>query len=100
MLFAAIAAVSLASAGGAFAQSQQGGYLGENPGGHQIAAAPMHSADDDFKTAAPDAWCRANSFWQDRCASRAQGDHSYCLQHDPDHYANCRRMMDGLGTNH
>jgi hypothetical protein len=97
MFLVAIAVTTLAGVGGAFAQSQQGGYLGENPGGHQTAAA---ATVQDFKTAPPDAWCRAKSFWQDRCASRAQDDHTYCMQHDSDHYASCRGMMDGLGTNH
>ncbi|MEJ0070998.1 MAG: hypothetical protein WDO24_22230 [Pseudomonadota bacterium] len=45
-ILAAIAVATLACSGGAFAQSQQGGYLGQNPGGHQLAttAAPSGRA--------------------------------------------------------
>jgi hypothetical protein len=119
MILAVVAAATLALGGTAFAQSQQGGYLGLNPAGHQVAGmpapadvgshqggylgqnaggnlAPGRAAGGDMTTT-PAAWCHAASIEPDRCASRATFDHGYCMQHDPDHYAACRRTMDFIG---
>jgi hypothetical protein len=118
VFLAALTVAALAFSGGAFAQSHQGGYLGLNPAGNQVAAAPAPSdvgshqggylgenagsklaparaADADMK-ASPMAWC-ANAMDPGRCRSRAEPDHAYCLQHNPDNYANCRRTMDFIG---
>jgi len=101
-LFLGVAtAAVLAYGASAFAQSGQGGYLGMNPGGHQTAATPEQTrAAEDALKASPDAWCRTNSSVMDRCIGKAESEHTYCMQHDPDHYASCRNMMDSLGTNH
>jgi hypothetical protein len=121
LILAAAAAATLMFAGGAFAQSQQGGYLGVNPGGHQTAStaapapadvgsgqggylgrnpgaklAPARTATDDMRSS-PTAWCRAASVEPGRCAGRAQADHTYCMQKDPEHYASCRRTLDYMG---
>jgi len=120
ILFAAVAAASLALSAGAFAQSGQGGYLGLNPGG-QLAAAPSavphpgsgqggylgvnpgaglsapKPADAAEMMVNPAAWCRTGSVEPDRCASRAMPDHQYCMAKGADHYATCRRMMDFIG---
>jgi hypothetical protein len=118
-LLAALGAATLAGSGSAFAQSQQGGYLGANPGAHQTASAaapartttgqggylgmnagadlsPARTAGMDMK-ASPGAWCRMASLVPGRCESRAADDHAYCADHDPDHYATCRRLMDAIG---
>jgi hypothetical protein len=119
MILAAVAAATLAFSGGAFAQSQQGGYLGLNPAGHQVAStpapadvgsrqggylgqnagnklAPAGATGGDMR-ATPTAWCRAASVEPGRCMGRAAADHDYCMQKDADHYAACRRAMDFIG---
>jgi len=122
ILFAVVAVAGLAVSGGAFAQSGQGGYLGQNPGG-QVAVAPsptlppLHGsgqggylginpgsnlatpkpASTDEMMANPAAWCRANAMDQGRCVGRAASDHEYCMQKGADHYASCRRAMDFIG---
>jgi hypothetical protein len=120
-ILAALAAAVLAYGGSAFAQSHQGGYLGQNPGAHQTAStaapappdvgshqggylglnhgaklAPAPTAADDMRSS-PGAWCRVASVEPGRCAGRAQFDHAYCMQKDADHYASCRRAMDFIG---
>jgi hypothetical protein len=117
--FLALLGTATLAGGPAFAQSQQGGYLGLNPGTHQTAStvaparvgsgqggylglnagadlkpAPAETA--DMKTS-PMAWCRMASIEPGRCMSRATYDHAYCIEHDPDHYATCRRLMDSIG---
>jgi hypothetical protein len=121
LFLAALAAATLTFGGAAFAQSQQGGYLGQNPGGHQTASAaapthieshqggylgrnagadlkPAHVNDDEMKTS-PTAWCRAASVEPGRCSGRAQADHDYCMSKGTDHegYKSCRRAMDFIG---
>jgi len=119
MILAAVAAATLALSGGAFAQSQQGGYLGLNPTGHQVASAPAPAdvgsrqggylgqnagsklaparvSDGDMKTN-PTAWCRSGSVEPGRCMGRAAADHQYCMEHNADNYAGCRRAMDFIG---
>ncbi len=116
---AALGAATLAGNATAFAQSQQGGYLGANPGAHQTASVPAPTdvgsgqggylglnagrdlspnrvANQDM-TSSPGAWCRMASMVPGRCESRATYDHAYCIAHDPDHYARCRRAMDFIG---
>jgi hypothetical protein len=101
-LFLGVATAAILVYGGsAFAQSGQGGYLGLNPGGHQTAATPTEThAAEDATTPSPESWCQSGSAVYGRCAGKASAEHSYCMQHDPDHYASCRSIMDALGTNH
>lgn len=98
LLLAAVAALILTSGGAAFAQSQQGGYLGQNPGSHQTArlpAAPSADANEALMSS-PTAWCK-NSPEPSRCLSRSATEHQICLQ-NPDHYASCRFAMDQMYT--
>ena len=120
VFLAAFTVAALAFSGGAFAQSHQGGYLGLNPAGGQVAAAPAPSdvgshqggylgqnpganlaparaPDASDMKANPMAWCNASSIEPGRCRSRAQYDHAYCMDHNADHYAACRRAMDYVG---
>lgn len=120
-LFLGVAmATVLAFGGSAFAQSQQGGYLGQNPSGHQTAtlAAPTHPGsgqggylgiDPGARLAPapkpagnmagnmmsdPMAWC-SSSPEPSRCRARAAIEHPMCLEH-PEHYAACRFAMDQM----
>ncbi len=109
--------VATAYGGNAFAQSQQGGDLGLNPGGHQTATAPapthpgsgqggylgLHAGahlapapaiDGDVKSA-PTAWCR-KSPEPSRCRGRAEMDHAQCMAENPDHYESCRFAFDRM----
>ncbi len=119
MFLAAATVVALAASGSAFAQSQQGGYLGQNPGAHQTASAasaadlgsrqggylgknaggnlaPARAAEANM-AGSPMAWCNAASLEPGRCRSRAVYDHAYCMQQDASHYASCRQVMDYIG---
>jgi hypothetical protein len=119
MILAAVAVATLAFSGGAFAQSHQGGYLGLNPGGNLVAAAPAPAdvgshqggylgenagaklapatgTAGDMK-ASPTAWCKSASVEPGRCMGRAAADHDYCMQKGADNYAACRRAMDFIG---
>jgi len=102
----------------ALAQSQQGGYLGANPGGHAASATepqqlgsmqggylgkdvgaglkPMTRGAVATAESAPGAWCEA-SVDPGRCRSRMMSDHAWCAQHNPQHYASCRQTMDYMG---
>jgi hypothetical protein len=115
----AAALALLGAAGTAHAQSGQGGYLGLNPGG-QLApppatspqlgslqggylgknagqtATPLKPASAADYLASATAWCD-NSVEPSRCRTRAADDHGWCLQHNPTHYADCRRTMDYMG---
>jgi hypothetical protein len=94
LLLAAVAAVILSS-GTAFAQSQQGGYLGQNPGSHQTARLPAPSANaNEALMSSPTAWCK-NSPEPSRCTARSAAEHQICLQ-NPDNYASCRFAMDQM----
>jgi hypothetical protein len=97
-LFLGVATVAILAYGGsAFAQSQQGGYLGLNPGGHQSAGAklaPGNAIDDDPQTAAM-AWCR-KSPEPSRCRGHAIEDHKQCMAENPDHYESCRFAFDRM----
>jgi hypothetical protein len=114
-----VAAVAwLGFAGGAGAQSGQGGYLGINPGKgvgvSTLALAPPHGSGQGGylglnpgaglqpvkpttadATSAPAAWCE-NSLVPSRCRARAAADHAWCAQR-PERYAACRRTMDYMG---
>ena len=74
-LFAISAALLLASAGAAFAQSRQGGYLGLNPGAHvsspnQVSASP--TAQDTSSTSRGSRFISPNDpRYQDTGAPRA-----------------------------
>src|SRR5260221_11952981 len=101
------AAVVAALIGGspAFAQGQQVGYLGQNPGGHQAASAaaptaqgsgqggylglnhganlePARVVEGDMK-ASPTNWCR-KSPEPSRCRGRANDDHQICAGQEGD----------------
>jgi hypothetical protein len=109
----------LALAGPVLAQSQQGGYLGADPGaGATVAEAGAPQIGSMlggylgqnlgtgltlFKPAPPSsfpttptAWCDY-SVEPDRCRTRAVPDHAWCLKHNPQHYGNCRQTMDYVG---
>jgi len=74
----AIAAASIVTlSGSAWSMRHEGGY--------------------DVKSS-PGAWC-AESIDPTRCMRRAEEDHRYCVQHDPDHYATCRHALDSVGRN-
>jgi hypothetical protein len=87
-------ATLLLAAGCSEMESTPGGYMGNNAG-HVLK--PADAAESDMKTGSPTMWCRAASVEPGRCMSRAAADHAYCLGHDPDHYAACRRAMDFIG---
>jgi hypothetical protein len=120
MFLAAIAAATLASAGGAFAQSQQGGYLGQNVGNHQIATTapsglpgsrqggylglnngaqlkPLPAAEEEAAEArmSPRAWCKSSTE-PSRCWATAEREHASCMATSPDHYAACRFALDKM----
>jgi hypothetical protein len=111
--------VSLVGSPMALAQSQQGGYLGENPGAHITSATveqpqlgsvqggylgknigaelkPMVRSGVSGPTSSPAAWCE-DSLDPGRCRSRAADDHAWCAEHNPGHYASCRQTMDYIG---
>lgn len=120
LFLAAIAAATLAASGGAFAQSHQGGYLGLNPGGHQLATTspsgvagshqggylglnhgadlkPLAATDEQAAEArmAPRAWCKSSTE-PSRCWATAERDHGSCLATSPDNYAACRFALDKM----
>jgi len=110
---------TLAFGGAAFAQSQQGGYLGENPGGHAATGSgippqvgsmqggylgknpgatsqPQRPAGTVDANSAPTAFCDNGSIEPDRCRGRADVDHKMCADKG-DQYAACRRTLDMMG---
>ncbi len=118
LLQAIVIVTSMASIGPAFADSHQGGYLGLNPGANAIASSagpqagslqggylgksagaelqPLVHAGLVDAHSAPGAWCD-DAIDRSRCLRRADLDHQYCMGHDADHYARCRRLMDAIG---
>jgi hypothetical protein len=76
--------------------SHQGGYLGLNPGA-ELHPLNLDTA-SDFKTTSG-AWC-AGSVEPTRCLKRAEVDHKYCVEHEQDHYATCRRALDFVAWSH
>jgi hypothetical protein len=120
IFLAAVVAMTLAGGGTAFAQSQQGGYLGQNPGGQQIATttpsgvpgshqggylglnaggqqAPARTADADIR-GTPENWC-TSSPEPSRCRARAAAEHGLCMTKEPQHYASCRFALDQMHGN-
>ena len=120
MFFAAIVAATLASAGGAFADSRQGGYLGLNPDGQLAAAStpsslfgsrqggylglnngaqlkPLPPAEEDAAEArmSPRAWCKSSTE-PSRCWATAEREHASCMATSPDHYEACRFALDKM----
>jgi hypothetical protein len=119
LILATLAAVALTYGGAAFAQSQQGGYLGQNPGGQQSASAAAPArigasgqggylgqnpggglkpasrpAEADMRNS-PTAWC-TKSPEPYRCRSRAAVEHEMCVTKDPQYYASCRFALDQM----
>ena len=85
------AAVMLLASGGAWAQSQQGGYLGLNPGKElQTAKIPAETMTDS-----PAAWCRFSPE-PSRCRARAAVEHEMCRGKEGASYASCRFAMDQM----
>jgi hypothetical protein len=116
LLLAAVAVTALGWAGGAMAQSHQGGYLGQNPGGQQTAAAPRPAdvgsrqggylglnpganlapakAPEGDMRSSPTAWC-ATSLEPSRCRGAAAVDnHRMCLE--ASNYDACRFAFDRM----
>ena len=117
-LFATVAVISLAASTGAFAQSQQGGYLGGDAGAHQAAATPATPRETSHqggylglsagsslmapRRAAPSladeladalSWCTVSTATAPTyCRNNAAGDHSICVA-NPEHYDSCRYAM-------
>ncbi len=115
-LLAIATAAALVFSAPAFAQSQEGGYLGvklpqapelaaTTPGGYLGKGAgrdlkPMpRSVVTDVK-ASPTAWC-VDSIEPRRCAGgKAVFEHAYCLERNPEHYESCRRALDFMQYGH
>jgi hypothetical protein len=120
VVLAAVAAATLALSGGAFAQSQQGGYLGKSPGASQSASAgpsgvsgsgqggylgqnhgaqlkPLPTAEEEAAEArmAPHAWCKSSTE-PSRCRATADRDHNSCMSTSPSNYAACRFALDKM----
>jgi len=118
ILLALVAVTALGWAGGAFAQSNQGGYLGQNPTPQTATAAPRPAdigsrqggylglnpganlaparAPDGDMRASPAAWC-VNSPEPSRCRARAAVEHEICAARTAsDSYAHCRRAVDQM----
>jgi len=124
---AAIAAATLAwGAGGAVAQSQQGGYLGINPGAHQTSSAgpveklgpsripgsgqggylglnpgahltPLPRAEEEAAEARMAPRAWCKSSVElSKCWANAQRDHDSCMNTSPDHYEACRFALDKM----
>jgi hypothetical protein len=118
----AFAVTAVLGTGTAFGQSQQGGYLGVNPGAHQTASTVAPSATgsgqggylgqnlgagltagqrgapslaDELADAS--AWCRMSRD-PDHCRGNAAGDHKICVA-DPQHYDSCRYAMSQMFHN-
>jgi hypothetical protein len=126
MVLAAVAATTLALGGGAVAQSQQGGYLGINPGGHQMSSvAPVEkvgpsgipgSGQGGYLGLNPGAHLKSlppaeeaaaearmaprawckSSIEASKCWANAQRDHDSCMASSPDHYEACRFALDKM----
>jgi len=116
---AALAVAMLAFSGGAFAQSHQGGYLGQNPGGqlattgpsavggshqggylglnHGATLKPLPVAEEEAAEARmqPRAWCKSSTE-PSRCWATAERDHGSCMSTSPDNYAACRFALDKM----
>jgi hypothetical protein len=117
LILAMAAVAALGWAGGAMAQSQQGGYLGQNPSGQQTATtsvarpadigsrqggylgqnpganlAPAKLPAGDMKSSAG-AWC-AKSTEPSRCRGSAEMNHKLCL--DASNYDACRTAYDRM----
>ncbi len=119
LFLAALAAVALTVAGGAYAQSQQGGYLGKSPGTQQTASTspslsgshqggylglnhgaqlkPLPPAEEQAAETrmSPRAWCKSSTE-PSRCYATAERDHGSCMATSPDHYAACRFALDKM----
>jgi hypothetical protein len=116
LLFATVAVMGLAASTTVFAQSQQGGYLGLNPGAQQTAStieAPRAGSQEGgylglnagaklttLRPAAPSladeladpvAWC-ATSTDPGHCRANAEADQQICVA-NPQHYDACRYAM-------
>jgi hypothetical protein len=116
-LLAMAAVAVLGWTGVASAQSQQGGYLGQNPTGHQTAAtnvarpadvgsrqggylgqnpganlAPAKLPEGDMRSSAS-AWC-AKSPEPSRCRGSAETNHKMCLE--ASNYDACRTAYDRM----
>jgi hypothetical protein len=121
LILALAAVVALAVGGGALAQSQQGGYLGKNPGTNQTASTsppsgisgshqggylglnpgatlkPLSPAQEEAAEASvsPRAWCKSSTE-PSRCWAVAERDHASCMSTSPDHYDACRFALDKM----
>jgi len=90
-LFLTMAAVTILACGGASAQSQQGGYLGQGNGNTlQSARLP----DEPMQTS-PTAWCK-HSPEPSRCRARAVVEHEICAGKEGRSYEACRFAMDQM----
>jgi hypothetical protein len=94
LFLAALVAVTLMGAGGAFAQSQQGGYLGINNGAQAKALPPAEEAAAEAKME-PRAWCKSSTE-PSRCWANAEREHASCMSTSPDHYEACRFALDKM----
>jgi hypothetical protein len=115
ILLAVAIAASLIGGSPAFAQSQQGGYLGQNPGGQQASVpppsvhgsgqggylglnhganlAPARVVEGDMSS--PMGWCQ-KSPEPSRCRGRAVDDHKICAGKEGDSYLSCRFALDRM----
>ncbi len=115
ILLALVAVTALGWAGAAFAQSKQGGYLGQNPGPQTATAvprpadigsrqggylglnpganlAPAKAPEGDMRSN-PTAWC-AKSSEPSRCRGSAEMNHRMCLE--ASNYDACRSAYDHM----
>ena len=89
------AAAATLVCGTAFAQSQQGGYLGQNAGANlqsaRVVEEPMSSS--------PMAWCKFSPE-PSRCRARSAAEHDMCQGKSSEaSYAACRFAMDQMHGN-
>ncbi|MBV8166995.1 MAG: hypothetical protein JO021_09400 [Alphaproteobacteria bacterium] len=113
ILLALVAVTALGWAGAAFAQSHQGGYLGQNPSPQTATAVPrppdvgsrqggylgLNPGANLAPARAPEgsaAWC-VNSPEPSRCRARAAVEHEICAARpSSESYAHCRRAVDQM----
>ncbi len=116
LILATLAAAAVAYGGTAFAQSHQGGSLGINPGGNQMATTnvppppdigsrqggylgqnpganlkPAQAPTGDMR-GSPTAWCMGSTD-PFRCRSKAAVEHEYCMTKEERYYAGCRAAL-------
>ena len=90
LILVAAAAATLAC-GGAFAQSKQGGYLGQNPGSGQQSARVV----EEPMTESPMSWCRFSPE-PSRCRARSAIEHTMCQGKSEHDYTACRFALDQM----